>query len=93
MFRPFPKEEIRQLLKGVPKVAVFDRNISLGEGGILCQGIKSALYNVDKKPVVFGFIVGLCGVDITLDIVGDIVDYTLQQDSPEKDIIWTEVVM
>jgi len=93
MFRPFPKEEIRHFLKGVPKVAVFDRNISLGEGGILCQSVKSTLYHADQKPVVFGFIVGLCAVDITPDIIKDIVDYTLQQDTPEKDIIWTEVIV
>ena len=93
MFRPFPKEEIRHFLKGVPKVAVFDRNISLGEGGILCQSVKSTLYHADQKPVVFGFIVGLCAVDVTPDIIKDIVDYTLQQDTPEKDIIWTEVIV
>ena len=93
MFRPFPKEEIRQLLKSVPKVAVFDRNISLGEGGILNQSVKSTLYDVDQKPVVFGFIVGLAGVDITPDIIKNIVDYTLQQDTPEKDIIWTEAIV
>ncbi len=92
MFRPFPKEEIRQLLKGVPKVAVFDRNISLGEGGILSQSIKSTLYHVDQKPIVFGFIVGLCAVDVTPNVIKDIIDYTFQQDTPEKDIIWTEVV-
>lgn len=92
MFRPFPKEEIRQLLKGVPKVAVFDRNISLGEGGILSHGIKSTLYHVDQKPIVFGFIVGLCAVDVTPDVIKDIIDYTFQQDMPEKDIIWTEVI-
>lgn len=92
MFRPFPKEEIRQLLKGVPKVAVFDRNISLGEGGILSQSIKSTLYHVDQKPIVFGFIVGLCAVDVTPDVIKDIIDYTFQQDTPEKDIIWTEVI-
>ena len=93
MFHPFPKEEIRRLLKGIPKVAVLDRNISLGEGGILCQSIKSALYQTDQKPVIFGFIAGLCAVDITPDVIKDIADYALQQDSPEKDIIWTEVVM
>jgi pyruvate/2-oxoacid:ferredoxin oxidoreductase alpha subunit len=93
MFRPFPKEEIRHFLKGVPKVAVFDRNISLGEGGILCQSVKSALYHTDQKPVVFGFIVGLCAVDITPDIIKNIVDYALQQDTPEKDIIWTEAIV
>jgi pyruvate ferredoxin oxidoreductase alpha subunit len=34
-FRPFPSEEVRRALKGVPKVAVIDRNISFGMGALL----------------------------------------------------------
>jgi len=92
MFRPFPKEDMQRFLSGVPKVAVFDRNISMGDAGILAQGIRSALYDVDKRPAIFGFIVGLGGADITPNIIGDIIDYALQQDAPKEDIIWTEVM-
>lgn len=92
MFRPFPKEEIQRLLRGVPKVMVLDRNISFGEGGIYCQSVKSALYDIDKRPVIFGFIIGLGGVDITPEMIKRVILYTLRHDKPEKDIIWTEVV-
>lgn len=92
MFRPFPKEDIRRFLEAVPKVAVFDRNISMGDGGILAQGIRSALYNVDQRPAVFGFLVGLGGADITPNVIGDIMDYAWQQDVPKEDNIWTEVI-
>ncbi len=45
LFRPFPATAVRQALAGVPKVAVIDRNISFGHGGIFAQEVKSALYN------------------------------------------------
>ena len=44
-FRPFPSEEIRRVLKGIPKVAVIDRNISFGMGGIFAEELRSALCN------------------------------------------------
>ncbi len=90
MFRPFPRAEIRRLLRGVPKVAVIDRNISFGEGGIYYHSIKSALYGLDKRPAVFGFIAGLAGTDITPHTINEIINYTLRQDSPKEEIIWTE---
>ena len=45
LFRPFPAAAVCQALAGIPKVAVIDRNISFGHGGIFAQEVKSALYN------------------------------------------------
>jgi len=45
LFRPFPAEAVRQALADIPKVAVIDRNISFGHGGIFAQEVKSAFYN------------------------------------------------
>ena len=46
MFRPFPTDELRGLLGGVDRVAVLDRNISPGHGGIFAEETRSALYDV-----------------------------------------------
>ncbi len=67
--RPFPREEVREALANVPKVAVIDRNISLGNGGIWCQELKSALYGMDRPPVVTGYIAGICGADVSPDMI------------------------
>ena len=42
------------------------------------------------KPVnaVFGFIIGLGGRDVTLQDIGEIVDFALENDKPKEDIIW-----
>lgn len=90
LFRPFPQELIRQALSGVAKVAVIDRNISFGMGGIFAQEIKSALYNVHQRPSIFGFVAGLGGRDITPAVIREIIDYTENHDEPE-DLIWIGV--
>jgi pyruvate/2-oxoacid:ferredoxin oxidoreductase alpha subunit len=92
LLRPFPEKLIRQALSGVSKVAVIDRNISFGMGGIFAQEIKSALYNVHEKarPPIFGFVAGLGGRDITPAVIREIIDYTENHDEPE-DLIWIGV--
>lgn len=91
MFRPFPVEDVRKALAGVRKVAVVDRNISFGHGGIFAAEIKSALYNAPYRPPIFGFIIGLGGRDVTPASIRDIAEYTFKHDAPEMEIIWREV--
>jgi pyruvate/2-oxoacid:ferredoxin oxidoreductase alpha subunit len=90
MFRPFPTELVRNILLNKPKIAVIDRNISFGATGIFFQELKAALYgqNGGKEPAIFGFIIGLGGRDVTLQDIGEIVDYALEHEKPEEDIIW-----
>ncbi len=91
MFRPFPAEDVRAALAGASKVAVIDRNISFGHGGIFAEEMKSALYNGSHRPPVFGFIIGLGGRDVTPASIQGIADYTFEHDAPEAEIIWREV--
>ena len=72
-FRPFPASEVREVLKDVPRVAVLDRNISIGKEGIWCQELKSALYPLERRPIVTGFIAGICGADVSPDMIEDMV--------------------
>jgi pyruvate/2-oxoacid:ferredoxin oxidoreductase alpha subunit len=89
LFRPFPVAEVRRYLSNVKKIAVIDRNISFGYGGIFAQEIRSALYN-DGGPPLFGFVAGLGGRDITPELIKSIIEYTQAHDRPE-DIIWMGV--
>jgi pyruvate/2-oxoacid:ferredoxin oxidoreductase alpha subunit/pyruvate/2-oxoacid:ferredoxin oxidoreductase beta subunit len=88
MFRPFPGEEIAEALKDVEKVAVIDRNISLGHKGIFSEEIQSALVSLEKKTTVFGFITGLGGLDITGEIIKEAINYALEHEENKKNIIW-----
>ncbi|MEA3459162.1 MAG: pyruvate ferredoxin oxidoreductase, partial [Chloroflexota bacterium] len=91
LFRPFPAEDVRKALAGAKKVAVIDRNISFGHGGIFAEEIKSALYNTPVSLPIFGFIAGLGGRDVTPKSIRGIAEYTFEHDVPEEEIIWWEV--
>lgn len=65
-FRPFPKEEIYEAVKNADRIAVLDKNISFGIGGVLFNEIKAKM-DVDAS----GFILGLGGRDVSPeDIIG-----------------------
>ncbi len=88
LFRPFPADTLRNLLKGKKKIGVIDRNLSPGLGGILYQEIKSALYSSSDSPGIFGFITGLGGRDVVPANIMEIVDILDNNDEPESDITW-----
>ena len=64
LFRPFPEADLRELLKSVNNIIVFDRDIGYGYEGVLSYELKAALYGLKNKPNIKGFIVGLGGRDI-----------------------------
>ncbi len=88
MFRPFPIEDVRMALENAKKVAVIDRNISFGNGGIFSQEVKSAMYNIGNHIPIFGYIAGLGGRDVTPMVIEDIIDFTMKHDRPKDDIHW-----
>ncbi|RKZ01641.1 MAG: pyruvate ferredoxin oxidoreductase [Candidatus Hydrothermota bacterium] len=90
LFRPFPFEDIRRVLGDRKKVAVIDRNIGFGHHGIFYQEIKSALYPLEKRPPVFGYIIGIGGRDVTPADIEDIVDDMLKREEMTE-IIWKGV--
>jgi pyruvate ferredoxin oxidoreductase alpha subunit len=67
LWRPFPFEELRHAVKGAEVLIVFDRCISFGgPGGPVYSEIKSALYDMPKKPKIVGFVGGLGGRDMSV---------------------------
>ena len=91
VFRPFPSEELRKILKGRKKVAVIDRNISFGHEGAFFTETKAALFNEKDHPPIFGFIAGLGGRDVTPDVLKDIFNIVETTEGPDKDIYWIGV--
>ncbi len=66
VFRPFPVEAFQELGKRVKAFVVIDRDISFGMEGVLFTELKSALYHLEEKPLVLGFIAGLGGRDVRI---------------------------
>ncbi len=96
MFRPFPTEAVRETLgnmdtKRVKKIAVFDRNISHGSGGIWTSEIRNTLHGMESSPHVFSFLAGLGGRDITPDTFFEGYKFVKENNKPEKDYYWLGV--
>jgi pyruvate/2-oxoacid:ferredoxin oxidoreductase alpha subunit len=87
-FRPFPTREVQAVLKDVPKIAILDRNISIGKEGIWCQEIKAALYPLDRRPTITNYIAGICGADVSPTMIEDMVTGALNRDEPADLPIW-----
>jgi pyruvate ferredoxin oxidoreductase alpha subunit len=79
VFRPFPFTEVAEAIKGVKAVAVLDRAESFGaEGGPVFLEVRSALYDMETRPLVINYIYGLGGADVKLELIqqvyNDLVD-------------------
>ena len=76
-FRPFPTDEIREVLGNCKAVCVVDRDYSFGSpsfGGVLFHELRSALYSLEKRPMMLNFIAGLGGREVHVTSVNEMVD-------------------
>jgi len=67
LFRPFPAQDLRNLMAQFKNIIVFDRDIGYGYEGVLAYELKSALYGLTNPPFIKGFVVGLGGRDVSDD--------------------------
>jgi pyruvate ferredoxin oxidoreductase alpha subunit len=88
LFRPFPADLICRHLARADKIAVIDRNISFGAGGIFAQEISAALCRLETHPRVFGYVAGLGGRDITPQTLMEIYHKTKKESTPEPESVW-----
>jgi pyruvate ferredoxin oxidoreductase alpha subunit len=73
VFRPFPTEDVARALAHVQRVAVLDKNISLGAKGAVALEVKDALYN--SGIPVKDYIIGLGGRDVRKKDIKAIVEF------------------
>lgn len=81
-YRPFPKESIVKTLKNAKSIAVIEKALSPGLGGILYNEIVTLLYENQMKPKVRNFIVGLGGRDVTLNHIREIIKNMKEDKGP-----------
>jgi pyruvate/2-oxoacid:ferredoxin oxidoreductase alpha subunit len=60
-FRPFPAAQLAAAFRGRPRIAILDRNISLGFGGVLWGEARGL---ADPGAVVQGYMIGIGGGDV-----------------------------
>ncbi|MCL2336955.1 MAG: pyruvate ferredoxin oxidoreductase [Firmicutes bacterium] len=87
LFRPFPLDQVRQILAGVPKVMVLDRNFAPGTGGFLHHELKSALYGLADGPAMHGYLAGVGGTNVSSDKIAGLAREAMDQD-PAARSVW-----
>ena len=66
-FRPFPFDDIRDVLENAKAVAVLDRSAPMGAMGALFNEISAALYTTPNRPLITNFIYGLGGRNFSVE--------------------------
>lgn len=86
LWRPFPLEELRQMVSGLKTLVVIDRALSTGgPGGPIFSEIRSVLYDQKNRPQVAGFIAGLGGRDVPPEQIMEMVSQaTAVQEKKEE---------
>ena len=74
-------------------MAVIDRNFSPGAQGIWAQEIRSVICELSDKerPIVYGYIAGIGGRDISVKTIKDVYQKTLQSHRPDDIDMWIGV--
>ncbi|MBC7347926.1 MAG: pyruvate synthase subunit PorA, partial [Clostridia bacterium] len=86
VFRPFPRERLRELLNGKRGVGVIDRSVCLGwHCGHLFMELKAIWHEIEARPAALvDFIDGVGNLDITVEHVQQALDLTRQAIEGEK---------
>ncbi len=87
-FRPFPKEKLRETAASADTLIVLDRNLSFGNEGALFTETKSAFYDKEDKPRIYGVVIGLGGRDVRMEHIVDIVKKGKEKDFSTDKINW-----
>jgi pyruvate ferredoxin oxidoreductase alpha subunit len=82
-YRPFPTDDIIKALDNASKIAVLDKSISFGMGGIIYTDLKTKI-PADVADI-YGFVLGLGGRDITPKEIREVYDKTK---NPTQDVTW-----
>lgn len=88
-FRPFPYEELREVLENVKSIAVTDRSSPGGAMGAFYNEVAAAMATSKSRPMVTNYIYGLGGRDLSIENVKTIL--TEQQANADAGHITTDI--
>ncbi len=82
VFRPWPLEQLAEVLKNVKAIGALDRSSPHGTVGMLYNEIAGTLFNTETKAVLTNYIYGLGGRDLTkVHLVGIFNDLKANMDA------------
>ena len=93
-FRPFPKKEVADMLKGIKTVAVIDRVSGIGSFGPLYEEVVASLQRNKEEVMTYDFVAGLGGRDIWEKTIVDVynkAEELYQCGTPCYEPIWIDL--
>ena len=72
MFRPYPEAALRDACQSATRLAVLDRNYAAGSGGVFWQDTRAAFQGHRDDLLIQNYLTGLCGGDVTPNVINDI---------------------
>lgn len=84
MLRPLPASLLQRLLAGKTRVAILDRNISLGFGGVLWGECRNSC---ESDALVQNYILGLGGGDVRPEHIEQVIGDLSARESAEQPIM------
>ncbi len=84
LFRPLPEEPLRQALAGAARVAVLDRDLCPGLGGILWSEVRSL---GAPGALLQGYIAGLGGGDVREAHITAVIEDALERESAAPPVL------
>ncbi len=90
-YRPFPMQELRDVLSDLRAVMIIDRAISFGMEGPLYSEVKAVLYGKSDAEV-YNLVTGLGGRDVTYEMIVENTEAALKG-KMEQVSIWPTVRM
>jgi len=67
-YRPFPHEELLDILRDIKAVGIVDRSVSHGTGkGPIYLDVKATVYNLKDRLRLYNFIAGIGGENISIE--------------------------
>ncbi|MGD2125682.1 MAG: transketolase C-terminal domain-containing protein [Desulfobacteraceae bacterium] len=71
-FRPFPDRELKECLSKVKAIAVLEKDVSVGAGGIVYFELCHCFNRRSDNPLLIDYILGLGGRDVTPEHIREI---------------------
>lgn len=90
MFRPFPRERLKQALKGKKAIGIIDRSVCFGwDSGPMYVELRALTPDIGIIPML-NYIDGLANLDITVPHIERVVDevHAAAQGQPYQEVTW-----
>jgi pyruvate ferredoxin oxidoreductase alpha subunit len=93
-YRPFPYEDIWEVINGAGVVGIMDANFSMGSEGAVALDLKAKMFGRPGAPKVIDFIAGLGGKDLSIKSIEWMVEKAenvLHGDVPQIEPCWVNL--